>query len=400
MAVEIRPAKKEEMEEYKHLMTTSFLPLPEGMPDIAVRPEWTMCAFEDGKLVTTFAAWPFKMRFNGNRVPVAGVTNVTTLPGYRRRGHLTKATKSHFKRLHDQGGRPIAILHAAHAAIYQRYGYGVVSYWNEFSINPRQIRFSDDRPVKGTYASLSGDDYTVLREIYERFRKERTGYLHRAAVVWEGVLLGKPAKGELKGVVVYREDESPLGFVIYTVKNDPGKRTTEPEQVIRIQDFCWLSPAAYRALWNYFAPMDLVRKISGGAPCDDPMIHLLQEPRMLHSTKWDGLMGRIVDVEKALPERGFQAEGTLVFDVVDEMCPWNRGCWKLETSPSEARITRTTEAPDVTVPDSTLAMLAFGQISATEAFRMGRLDLLKHDALPMWDAVMRTKYRPFCPDEF
>jgi len=52
------------------------------------------------------------------------------------------------------------------------------------------------------------------------------------------------------------------------------------------------------------------------------------------------------------------------------------------------------------VPDSTLAMLAFGQISATEAFRMGRLDLLNHDALPMWDAVMRTKYRPFCPDDF
>jgi len=399
MSVDIRPAEKEEMAEYKQLMRNAFLPKPEE-PDIQVRPEWTMCAFEDGKLVTTYAAWPFKMRFNGNRLPVAGVTNVTTRPGYRRRGHLRKATQAHFEDLYEKGDRPLAILHAAHAAIYQRYGYGVVSFWNEFSIAPRQIRFLDEKPTAGTYDTLQGDDYTVLRKIYERFRKDRTGYLHRSAVVWEGVLLAKRAKGELREVVIYRENEEPLGYVIYTIKNEPGKGATDPEQVIRIQDFCWLTHAAYRGLWDYFVSMDLARKITGGAPCDDPLLYLLQEPRMLHSTRWDGLMGRIVDVEKALPERGYQKEGMLVFEVTDELCPWNQGCWKLDTSPSGAAIARTTEAPDMIVPAGTLAMLAFGQISATEAFRMGRLDLLNHDALPMWNDVMRTRYRPFCPDDF
>jgi len=45
-------------------------------------------------------------------------------------------------------------------------------------------------------------------------------------------------------------------------------------------------------------------------------------------------------------------------------------------------------------------MLVFGQISATEAARMERLDVLEHGALSSWDRVMRTAYRPFCADMF
>jgi len=47
-----------------------------------------------------------------------------------------------------------------------------------------------------------------------------------------------------------------------------------------------------------------------------------------------------------------------------------------------------------------MAMLMFGQISTTEAARMGRLDVIKPEALPFWDKVMRTKYRPTCVTHF
>jgi len=45
-------------------------------------------------------------------------------------------------------------------------------------------------------------------------------------------------------------------------------------------------------------------------------------------------------------------------------------------------------------------MLFFGQISATEASRMGRLAVFEQEALPLWDRVLRTAYRPFCADMF
>ena len=111
-------------------------------------------------------------------------------------------------------------------------------------------------------------------------------------------------------------------------------------------------------------------------------------------------MARIVDVAKALPSRRYPEEATLIFEVIDELCPWNQGLWKLETGTAGASISRTSQSAQLVMPVSTLAMLVFGQISATEAARMGRLDILEHSALPLWDRVMITAHRPFCPDIF
>ena len=61
---------------------------------------------------------------------------------------------------------------------------------------------------------------------------------------------------------------------------------------------------------------------------------------------------------------------------------------------------RTDDSAQVSMPVSTLSTLVFGQLSASEAARMGRLDVLDQQALPQWDAVMRTMYRPACADIF
>ena len=63
-------------------------------------------------------------------------------------------------------------------------------------------------------------------------------------------------------------------------------------------------------------------------------------------------------------------------------------------------IRRTDKTPQLVMPVSTLAMLFFGQLTASEAARMGRLDVSDTKALPLWDRVMRTDYRPFCADIF
>ena len=94
MTVEIRPVKPEELDDFKRVASTTLVDNPENFKDM--RPEWTLCAFEDGKLTTTYGAWPLTMRFNGEGIPVAGVTMVGTLPVYRRRGYLRRIIAEHF----------------------------------------------------------------------------------------------------------------------------------------------------------------------------------------------------------------------------------------------------------------------------------------------------------------
>ncbi len=397
MVVEIRPATQDEIEEFKRVAGNALVMNPEIFT--GMEPEFTFCAFEDGKLATSHAAWPLQMRFNGVGLPVAAVTTVGTLPVYRRRGNLRKIMVAYFARLHEQGERPVAILTASLAAIYQRYGYAVVSTQVRYDVEPRYLRFAYDRPVPGRFREATDDDFPLLVDLYRRFRVDRIGYLHRGRAMWQAGVLAPPPKDGFLNRVVYEEDGEPLGDLVYTIQPGPGRFL--PNQTVNIRDLIWLTPAAYRAAWSFVGNLDLATTVVWDhAPVDDPLPHMLLEPRMLQATAKEGLLGRIVDVERALPKRPYGAEGSLTFEVIDDICSWNRGPWKLETSAEGGSITRTTEEPQLVMPVGTLAMLVFGQISATEAAVMQRLDVNQPAALPLWDNVMRTKYRPAFADNF
>jgi hypothetical protein len=86
--------------------------------------------------------------------------------------------------------------------------------------------------------------------------------------------------------------------------------------------------------------------------------------------------------------------------VVDVLCPWNDGVWALEAGPEGAQAARTAEAPDLTLPASTLAQLLFGQVSPSQAVRWGRAEASPGARLDLWDTMWRTRHAPFCPDTF
>ena len=399
MGLEIRPVIPDEMDEFKRVASTALVMSAEDFRWIL--PEWTLCAFEDGNLATSYAAWQLTMRFNGKSMPVAGVTAVGTLPIYRRRGYLRQITENHFRLLKERGEQPVAALYASRAAIYQRYGYAVVSTHNSYNIEPKYLDFPLAPPVTGSIRQVNDDDFELLVNLYKGFSDGRTGYIDRSRALWDAAILNSPRSGGVLGKVIYEENGESLGYLIYTIEIFVGTNAIQIEQKLNIRDLVWYTPSAYQAIWNYISNMDLVVSIVWGrVSSDDPLQHLLREPRELHVTAGDGLLARIVDVEKALPGRHYLEEGRLTFEIMDDMCPWNQGRWKLETSAAGTSISHTSETPHLVMPVSTLAMLLFGQISATEAARMGRLDALEYNTLPMWDRVMRTSFRPFCPDLF
>jgi len=396
MNAEIRPIRAEELDAFKHVAANALVMSPDSF--VGMQPEFTLCAFEDGRLATSYAAWPFTMRFNGKAVPVAAVTTVGTFPTYRRRGYLRRITSLHFQKLHEEGERPISVLLASLAAIYQRYGYAVVSTNVAYSFEPRYLRFAVPGGIAGVFREVGDDDFPVLVNLYRRFREDRTGYMHRGRELWHADVLGRPPGNGFLHRVVYEENGEPLGYVVYTI--EPGTGSV-PNNIIRIREVCWLTSSAYRAAWEYFANMDTVKTVYWGrVPPDDPLPHLLLEPRMLNATCSDGLLGRMVDVERALASRGYDEEGVLTLEVTDDLCPWNQGRWRLEASPEGSSVRTCDETPQVVMPVSTLAMVLFGQVSATEAARMGRLEVNRPDALPVWDRVMHTRHRPARADYF
>ena len=397
MKLEIRAARADEMKEFWCVVGTAFVQALERIH--CEPPEYTLCVFKDGKIATTYIAYPETMCFNGNEAPVVAIAAVVTLPIYRRHGYLRKLIINHFERLHEQGEQSIAILWAIRAAVYQRYGYAVVATCHAYNVDPRYLEFTLVQSVPGAFREVGDNDFRLVEELYQSFRAERTGYLLRIPYMWESNILTPPPKEGVLSKVIYEEEGKPLGYLVYTIEtvDSPEYR----RQYLTIRDLVWLRTSAYQAMWGYLSYMDLVGNILWqNVPPDDLLPHLLLEPRMLNVTSRDGIMARVVDVERALTLRRYPVAGTLTFEVLDELCPWNHGRWQLETSATEATARRTNTSPQLRMPVSTLVMIIFNQISATEAARMGRLDVLEPSALSLWDAVMRTAYRPFCADKF
>lgn len=403
MSCEIRPIKPEELDELNRVARISF-----GFPDdmkVEIPPEWTLCGFIDGRMATTYAVWPLTMMLNGNRASIAGVTMVSTLPVYRRRNYLREITSEHFRQLHQRGDYAIAALFATRAAIYQRYGYAVVSTRHSYKVEPCNINLVQSVTIPGEFRMAGEDDHATILNLYHRFIEGKTGYLFRNEVFevapgapFTVIKTYIPTSQMVK--VLYFESGEPLGYIIYTLNRaaQPGK---PGGQMVNITDLVWLSASSYRAIWRYFANIDLAQDIMWHrVPPDDPLPHLMLEPRKLNLTADDGLMGRIVDLERALPLRQYSEEGRLTFEVRDDFCEWNQGRWDADITGGEMAVRRSKKSPQLTMPVSTLAMLFFGQLSATEAARMGRLDVSDIKALPLWDRVMRTDYRPFCADMF
>lgn len=417
MTLEIRPYREEEAKAFYRVPAIVFgnyagPPVPDAPPvdnDFRIAPEWTLCAFEDGELATTYGAYPFVMRLNGAKAPAAGVTVVGTLPWYRRRGHLRKIMETDFKRRYEQRMEPIAVLLASIAAIYQRYGYAVCSSRYTYSIEPRMVNFAPSVPKPtGTWREGSKDELPLLQSMYRDFARERNGYLHRAPVIWDSQVLG--ARNDVGAgdagpslINIYEENGTPQGYVTYAAKfyghpvnpND----TSGPGQRVFMRDHVWLTPTAYRATWELLKTFDLGVRILGQAPVDDPAFDVMLDPRELHATRGDWLLGRVLDIERALPLRPY-GDGRAVFEVRDEMCPWNDGRWALEAGAGGATIARTTETPQLTLDVSTLAQLLFGQMSPSRAVRCGRAEAAPDAPVAMLDDMWRTAYAPHCPDQF
>ncbi|MDE3096837.1 MAG: GNAT family N-acetyltransferase [Chloroflexota bacterium] len=411
MALEVRPYTEQEADAFFRVPGIVFgnhtvAGDGAGMPPVP--PEWTLCAFEDGQLSTAYAAFPFMMRLNGGTAPAAGVTLVGTLPWFRRRGHLRAIIEADFRRRHEQGQEPIAILLASIAAIYQRYGYAVCSARYQYSIDPKLIGFAPTlAPASGTWREASRDELPLLQSIYDEFIRERNGYLLRLPQIWEWEVLGL---SNLFGIgeqgpslaAVYEEAGEPKGYVCYA----PKEYQMYPDgaaagQRIFVRDYAWLTPSAYRAIWEHFATFDLARRIVvDRAPVDDPAFDVMLDPRELHATKGDWLLGRIIDLDRALPLRPYGCGGRLTFEVRDAMCPWNAGRWALDAGPEGAAVARTDESPQLSLDIAALAQILFGQVSPSRAVRYGRAEASPGAPLALWDAMWRTHYAPFCPDIF
>ena len=409
--VEVRAANPEEMEDFRFVANLALGEHgnPKRDPVTFLQPEWSTCVFEHGALSTTFGAWPFSMRFNGERAHVAGVTAVGTDPTKRRRGYLRLAMEHALDEQYERG-QSLAALYASQAGIYQRFGYAICSWRQRYEIDPLDLNFVHAPTPTGTLSISNAkdlpDDAAVIRDLYREFMQPRNGLLHRGLNLWSAEVLDEPediTEGPVR-VLLYEEDGQALGYMVYTSREERGLNEVSAGQRdhrMTIREYGWLTPAAYVAMWQFAASQDLTWRIYvNDIPSDDPIRHFARDPRTLRSRLMDGILIRIVDLPRALMTRKYQVSSEVSFRVSDPLCEWNEGTWRLEAGPEGADIRQVDTEPDLTLDIFSLAHLATGALSATYAHRLGRVESSDRSALLRADQLFATEYAMHCMNHF
>lgn len=361
----------------------------------------TFGAYDGDEIVGTSASFSLRMRAPGGAmVPAAGVTMVGVEPTHRRRGVNTAMMRILLDQSHERD-EPLAALFASEGGIYGRYGYGLATYHCSIDVETDRSAFVRGYGSSGRVHLGSVDEsLPTLLDVYARAAPSRPGTIDLDETRFRYWLHEHGPQKDVPFFVALHEDGGTTdAYAIYKVEHEWPDSI--PKLELNVHDLQATSPAAYADMWRFLLDVDLVHRVRAWTrPPDEPLLHLLAEPRRLHLKVRDGLWLRLVDVPAALAARGYVAPGRVVFEVRDRFCPWNERRVALEAGPDGAACSETDADADLACDVNVLGAVYLGSSTFRQWWRAGQVQERRSDALARADAIFASEPAPWCPFVF
>lgn len=405
----IRPISGQEFPEFYRTLADAFgndVHEADRSEDMAVfEPERSLAAFEQDTIVATAAAFTRELTLPGRSVPVAAVTMVGVAPTHRRQGLLTALMRRQLTDLFENRHEPVAALWASEAPIYGRFGYGLAARHAVLTGHTRRMALrpgtdlGSTRMRQVTVAELP----MLVGDLWDRLRRRRVGWLDRPGRWWEYQTADpehrRGGAGALRAAVCAQADGEIAGYCLYRIRAD--WQPSGPHHRVEVRELAAATPPAYAAVWSFLLGLDLVRQIRAPyRPVDEPLQHLVSDARSVELALGDNLWVRTVDVGRALSARCYAGEVDVVFDVVDDFCPWNAGRWRLTGGPQGAECHRTVDPADLALTSTELGAALLGGTSLTVLAAAGRVRELRRGTVAAVGGAFGTDRAPWCPEVF
>jgi predicted acetyltransferase len=354
-------------------------------------------AFDDGVIIGGAGAFTFDFAVPGGSLPCAGVSVVGVFPTHRRRGVLRAMMDAQLLDVHERG-EPIAALWASEETIYGRFGYGLASWCGEITVPKEWSAFAKPLERRGSTRLVTSEEARALfPPVYEAVWRERPGMFARTPEWWELRRLRMPEEEAAtpKRFVVLELDGTPQGYAIY--RSHPKFEDAVSKGRLEVIEAFGTTPQTTAEIWRFLLDIDWSATVDTELlPPDHPLFLLLAYPRRARYRMYDGLWVRIVDVGAALSGRAYAAEGSIVFEVRDAVCPWNEGRWKLE----DGAASRTEDAAELALDVDSLGSAYLGAVSFAQLRDGGRIEELAERAVQRADALFGWRPLPWCPEIF
>ena len=181
----IRPIAMSELPQFMRVADHAFnssWPTDEVMAwdKLVFEEDRSLAAFDGAEIVGTTTIISFDLTVpGGGQVGTAGVTSVAVLPSHRRQGVLSALMK---RQLANVAARkePLAALFASESVIYGRYGYGVASRHQHYTIKRGEALLPQPGKRPRLRICEPKDVVASLKVVYDAAQVTRPGMLTRS----------------------------------------------------------------------------------------------------------------------------------------------------------------------------------------------------------------------------
>ena len=407
MDIDIRPIQPDEFDAFVKVDQNAF----GDHPDPETTDLWrgvseldrSLAAIDGDTIVGTTLIDTMSVTVPGGDAPMAGVTAVGVLPTHRRRGILSALMRRQLSDVRDRG-EALAGLWASEGSIYGRFGYGLATLAGRMEADRDRVVFVSNPDDQGGKLRLVSKEeaLAVLPALYDRVRLQRPGMVSRQANMWGAAYadLERWREGASALFCTLHETAGTVdGMCSYRVKSEWTDGL--PGGTVSIRHLFGETPAAYEALWRYVFGIDLIKKVEAwGRPSDEPLLHMVSEPRRLRFALTDALYIRVVDVPAALGSRTYGAEGSIVLDVRDAFCPWTEGTYELLGGPGGAECRPSSAEPHLRLDARDLGATYLGGTTFHQLAAAGRVSEERAGAIDAASRMFTADPPPWCPLEF
>jgi predicted acetyltransferase len=385
----IRPGTTGDWPAIASLLNTVFHETRDEGEDSAWRgvfePERSLLVEDGDDVVASAAAFTRDLAVPGGTVPAAHVTMVGVVPTHRRRGLLTRM----MARQLSEVAEPVAVLWASEGRIYPRFGYGMATPRVSLSIDTGEVRLPPPAAA-GRLRTVPVDKARPeMQRVYDAVWRDRPGWSSRDDRWWARVLADPPGQrlGATEQRVIVHEGAAGVdGYARWRTKGDWTQ--AGPQGTVIVHEVVTAHPQVHLELWRFLLSIDLTRKAKlslGGV--DEPLLHLVDEPRRLGATLGDGLFVRIVDLPGALAARRYATGVDLVLEATDPLREGNAGRWLLTGGPDRATCMRTDRSADLTCDIADLGAAYLGGTTLGALGAAGRVREQRPGALAVASAA-------------
>jgi predicted acetyltransferase len=394
--VEIRTIAEDEFETWMRAIESAFggHVRPEDVQNErkVIDPARCLAAFDGDDIVGCASSVVFEMTVPGGTIPTVGITGVGVVPTHRRRGVNTALMRRQLNDIRNEGFA-IAALFASEGGIYGRFGYGLATFEAFVDIETSRSAFvpgsEGDGRVRVLERDAAKDRYLTM---FDESRLTRPGAMRMEPNWFDYEFAEKQSGEERKFFFAFHETGKDVdGVAVYTIKHN---WSGVPQNEVELYALDALNSSAYAQMWRFVLDLDLVSKLTAWSrPADEPLLHLLREPRRLNLRLRDALWLRFLDISRALSSRRYPREGRVVFDVRDAFCPWNEGRYALDSGAEGARCEPTEDDADLLLTTNELAAVYLGGSTFSQLHRAGRVSEERAGAIGTADAMF-TWYTP------